>query len=331
MKKVLAVLLAAMLALSLAACNTDNLEEYKEAVKKTEQVEKGQFSAEFSMNMDYNTDGMTAEEIKRLSYFRDMKGNFNAVYDGEVKKAALHNYMSLGGLGFDFDMYVNGEEMFMKLPVIGKFIRVNEIYNQADIDTGKEPHVQAVISDESKKAIADKWIGLMKNDDVFKSRNIILTTPDGEVKTSEYTITLSDEQIRNLVKECMEIAAKDEALKEFYNNYVIIKLDEEKITFEKMLESMSNNIGNYSIENFKYTALVDIDGYIVNENIIFAIKALKPDLVLKGMDWNFNVKTWDINKKQEFDFPVLTEENTIHADNMEEMPDLMKDIFENKK
>ncbi len=329
MKKLSVILLAAMLVLSLAACNTDNLAEYKKAVEKTEQVTKGQSSAELSMIMDYNTDGLTSEEIKDLNYFKDMKGTFNAVYDNEAEKAILRNYMNFGGLGFDFDMYVNGEEMFMKLPVVGKFIKMNEIQNTVNID--EESYNQSIISDETIKTIADKWVGLMKNDDVFKGKDIILTTPDGEVKTTEYTIILSDEQIRTLVEEGTEIAAKDETLKQFYDKYVKIKFNEEEITFEEMLQALKDNIENYKVENFKYTALVDIDGYIVNENIVYRIKSTKADLILRGMDYNLDIKTWDINKDQSFDFPELTGENTIDADNMEEMPDLMKDMFENRK
>lgn len=327
MKKLLSILLIAMLVLSLAACNTDNLAEYKKALEKTDQITKGQLSADLSMVMDYNTDDLTAEEIKELNYFKDMSGSFNVVYDDEAEKTILRNYMNFGGLGFDFNMYINGEEVIMKLPVVGKYLKMNEL-NSVNID--EEAYDQKIISQETLEAITEKWIGLMKEDDVFKGKDIILTTPDGEVKTTEYTITLSDEQIRTLVKESAAIAAKDETLKQFYDDNVSIKVDEEEITFDEMIESIEKNIENYKAENFKYTALVDIDGYIVSENISYSIKSTKPDLILRGMDYNLDIKTWDINKEQIFDFPVLTDENTIKTDNMEELPDLMKDLFENK-
>ncbi|MGD9568097.1 MAG: hypothetical protein AB7V48_07185 [Sedimentibacter sp.] len=336
MKKIIAIILALMLVLSLAACNTDNLAEYKKALEKTDQITKGQFSADLSMVMDYNTDDMTAEEIKDLSYYKDMSGSFNVVYDDEAEKTILRNYMNFGGLGFDFDMYIDGEEMVMKLPVVGKYIKMNELnelneldeMNTANID--EESYDQTIISDETMKAIADKWVSLMKEDDVFKGKDIILTTPDGEVKTTEYTITLSDEQIRTLVKESLPVIAKDESLKKFYGEYVTFNVNEEEITFENMIESIEENIENYMIENFKYTALVDIDGYIVSENITYSIKSTKQDLILRGMDFNLDIKTWDINKEQNFEFPVLTDENTVKTDVMEEMPDLMKDLFESK-
>jgi Tfp pilus assembly protein PilV len=327
MKKIVAILLIAVIVLSLTACNTNNLAEYKKAFEKTDQIAKGQLSAEFSTVMDYNTTGLSSEEIKELNYYKDMNGSFNVVYDDGAEKAILRNYMNFGGLGYDFDLYINGKEVSMKLPVVGKYIKLNEIQNST---TNQYDFEQSIVSEETMKAISDKWVGLMKEENVFKGKDIILTTPDGEVKTTEYTLTLTDEQIKLFVSECVELAQKDESLKQFYDNYVKIKINDKELSFEETIKSFKENIENYKVENFNYTALVDIDGFIVNEDISYSIKAVKEDLLLRGTDFNMNLKTWDINKEQSFDFPVLTEENTIDVNNKEEMPDMMKDLFKNE-
>lgn len=326
MKKVLFIIMALLLILSLAACNTDNLAEYKKALEKTDEITKGQITGEFSMSMDFDTEGLTAEEIKDLNYFKEMDGSFNAVFDNEAEKGIYRNYFSFGGLGFDFDMYMNGKEMFMKLPVAGKYINMSDLQSA---DFTEENFNEKIMSEETLKSITEKWIGLMKEDDVFKGKDIILTTPDGEVKTTEYTITLSSEQIKTLVLESAEIASQDESLKNFYNEY-IYKDEEDFPTFDEIIKSIKDNVEYYSVENFKYTALVDIDGYIVNENIEISIKAAREDLMFKGMNYNLNMKSWDINKEQSFNFPVLTKENTMDLNDMEEMPDLMEDLFKNE-
>lgn len=328
MKKIVAILLIAVIVLSLTACNTNNLAQYKKAFEKTDQITKGQLSAEFSTVMDYNTTGLSAEDIKELNYYKDMNGSFNVVYDEGAEKAIFRNYMNFGGLGYDFDLYINGDEVSMKLPVVGKYIKLNEIQNSVNID--EHGFEQTMVSEETLKAISDKWVGLMKEENVFKGKDIILTTPDGEVKTTEYTITLTDDQIKLFVTECVEIAQNDESLKQFFDNYIKVKINDEELSFEETIKSFKENIKNYKVENFSYTALVDIDGYIVNEDILYSIKAVKEDLLLRGTDFNLNLKTWDINKEQSFDFPVLTEENTIDVNNTEEMPDMMKDLFKNE-
>ncbi len=120
MKKLISAILAVMLVFSLTACNTDSLGEYKQAAEKTDQITKGQTSGEFSLVTDFNTDGMTPEEIKELNYYKDMNGKFNISFDDESEKSIYRNYLNMGGLGFDFDLYINKDEMFVKLPVVGK-------------------------------------------------------------------------------------------------------------------------------------------------------------------------------------------------------------------
>ncbi len=328
MKKILIVILAlALIIITLTACNTDNLGQYKKALEKTNQIKKGQSSGEMSVKLDFNTDEMSQEDIREINNFKEMSGSFNIVFDDEAEKAIFRNYLNFGGLGYDFDMYLNGEEVVMKLPVIGKYIKVSET-QQSNGDT--ESYNQ-IVSDDTMEQIAEKWIGLMKEEDVFKGKDIIITTPDGDVKTTEYTITLSNEQIRELILQIIEIASEDDKLRSFYNENVIIKNDDidVDISFDKVLKDIKDNIDKFEIENFKYTALVDIDGYIVNENLTYSIKSADEEITLKSAEYNLDVKNWDINKEQTFNFPVLTEENTLDTENSEDIPSLMEDLFKN--
>jgi hypothetical protein len=76
---------------------------------------------------------------------------------------------------------------------------------------------------------------------------------------------------------------------------------------------------------------VDIDGYIVNEMVEVSLSAenTKPTAVT-GFDYKLDIKNWDINKDQEFDFPVLTEENILDMDQMDKnMPFVIEDMLNN--
>lgn len=325
MKKVIVSVLLLGLIVSLAACNTNNLAEYKKALEKTDQITSGQMSAEFSMSIDFETEGMTADEIKNLNYYKDMKGSFGAVFDYEADKSIFRNYINFGGMGFDYDMYFDSGEMIMKLPVVGKYMKLNEMMNSSSVD--EEKFSRKIISEETIKLIGEKWVSLMNEDDVFKGKDIILTTPDGEVKTTEYSITLKSEQIRSLILGVSELLEKEESLKQFYEEY---RGRDNSKSFEEIIGLIKDNIENYDVENFKYTALVDIDGYIVSENIIFSIRSNDASPLFKGADYSLDIKNWNINKEQSFDFPVLTDKNTLKADEMGEMPDIMKSLFKNE-
>ncbi|MDD3706108.1 MAG: hypothetical protein PHC45_08620 [Clostridiaceae bacterium] len=330
MRKSMIAILALLLIAALIGCSFDSLEGYKNAVKKTDQIKKGRTEGEFSLVMDFNTEKMTEEQIKELNYVRNMKGSFNVAYDDEMEKGIFRNYLNMGGLGFDLDLFVNGEEMFMKLPVIGKYMRLSEM-KEYMIGTPEED--LGFVDRKTQDAINAKWLGLLKKEDIFKGKAIVLTTPDGEVKTTEYTIILNDEQIKDLAMYSMDMLYKDEKLKESYEKYISKNIESLKDTSpEELLSDMKESIKNYTVESFGYTAYVDIDGYIVNEmvEITLEVDNAEPGAVTR-VSYELNIKNWDINKGQEFDFPALTDENTVDMDNMEQnMPFKIEALF-NKK
>ncbi|HOH69707.1 MAG TPA: hypothetical protein PLX37_04485 [Sedimentibacter sp.] len=328
-----------ILMMFITACNTNNLVEYKKASEKTDQIVKGQTAGEFITTTEINQDGLTAEEIKELNYIKDMNGSFTAVFDDKEEKSIIRSYMNFGGLGYDFEVYINKEEVSIKLPVIGKYLRIDEDM----VSEGEEYYdsENQIISEETGKEFAKRWLSLMNDEDVFKGKNIVLTTPDGEVKTTEYTIKLSDDQIKTLLRDSAEILSNDESLKSFYEKNIssnIKKIENdleqktngsEQKTFKEFLNDIVNSAEKFKVENFSYTALVDIDGYIVNEIIDISIKAIDAEKEgIIGVNYKLDIKTWDINKDQKFEFPVLTDENTIKPDEMNEnMPSVMEDYF----
>lgn len=329
MKRLL-IVLTLFLALSLAGCETDGLGEYKKAAEKTSAIERGQTSGDIFMTTDFNTDGMTAEEIKELNYYKDIEVNFNASYDYGKEKAIYKNYMNIGGLGIDYEFFVNDGDMFIKLPIVGKYLNLNDIKSTMSIETNLDEAEEQMISPRTIEAVSAKWVGVMKKDDVFKGEDIVLTTPDGEVKTTEYTIKLTDEQIKELYIYTIDTATQDEKLKSFYEKYLKqnANLCENK-SYEVLLEDLKENINDYKIESFNYTAYVDIDGYIVDEVVDVTLKVINSEgESLSKVNYIMNIKNWDINKEQNFKFPQLTKENTINTDGMEEnMPDLFENMF----
>ena len=330
MKRKISLILV-LLVILLTACNTNNLAEYKKAAEKTEQIIRGQTTGEFSLITEFNREGLTAEEIRELNYIKDMSGSFSVVYDyDDEEKYIIRNYFNFGGLGYDFEVYINGEEMFMKLPVVGKYMKIDDMssFNEEMYQPEDE-----IISEDTISQFSKKWFSLMNEEDVFKGKDIIVTTPDGEVKTKEYVIKLNDEQIKTLLKDSVEILYRDNDLKKLYEENIRTMAEPlEDKTFEEILLDIKNNTDKYVVENFTFTAYVDMDGYIVNQIIEVFLKA--KDVNKGGVEsfsYSLDIKNWDINKKQSFDFPVLTDENTINIEDMDEdMPASMKDFF-NKK
>lgn len=313
MKKIAAAVIV-LLAVLFTGCIPDSLTEYKKAAERTREIKKGRTQVEYSLAMDFNTEGMTKEQIKELSYFGNIKGSFDTAFDNELKRGIARNYLNFGGLGFDMDLYANGEEVFMKLPVVGKYLRLDSL--QDSVNKEKYGGDMELISGESKNEIGEEWLGMLKKEDIFKGRNIVLTTPEGEVKTREYTIKLKDEQIKTFAAEAVDILSGDEKLRNSYEKLFKKNINSMKdISFEKLVSDIKEDMKSYMVENFSYTAHVDIDGYIVNEMIELSIRVnnTRPASVT-GVSCKLDIRNWDINREQEFKFPVLTEENTLEMD-----------------
>ena len=112
MKRKLALIMVLLVTvLTAAGCGNNGLADYKKAVDKTDQITKGQKSGEFSMTMNFNSEGMTQEDINELNYYRNMSGSYQSVFDHSKNQGIYRNYLNLGGLGFDFDLY-NGRIEF---------------------------------------------------------------------------------------------------------------------------------------------------------------------------------------------------------------------------
>ena len=108
-KRVAVLLILLMTVLSAAGCGNTGLEDYKKAAEKTEQIKSGQMSGEFSAAIDFNTEGMSQEDQEQVNYYKETTGSFQVVYDQNAEKEIYRNYLNVGGLGFDFDVYLNGK------------------------------------------------------------------------------------------------------------------------------------------------------------------------------------------------------------------------------
>lgn len=328
MKKIAAWMMILLLtALTVTGCGNNGLADYKKAVDKTDQIIKGQNSGEFTMTMDFNTKGMTPEEISELDYYKNMSGSFRAAFDMSKNQGVYRNYMNLGGLGFDFDLYQNGKEMFVKLPIAGKYMKIDDMLKEG----GSMPEAKAeMISGDTLKALGAEWVGMLKQEDVFKGKDIVLTTPDGEVKTTVYTITLKGEQVRAFEEKAITILSEDKNIRINFETMMKKKADQSKeYSFDEFVAKIKEQIAKDTVESFQYTAYVDIDGYIVNETI--EVKIVREALAKgepESIDFKLELKNWDINKDQTLDFPELTDENTMKTDDLDNtMPSLFKDLF----
>lgn len=335
MKRVLLILLSVLLIISLVACTKNDFDAYVRAVKKTDEIKRGQQSMDLKMSMDFNTEGLSIEEIKDLSYFKNLQSKFNLTFDNDLNTTIGRNYFNFGGLGFDVTFYDNGEERFIKMPILGKYLVIDEnLVNNYFEDKEIKKEGKEYISEKTIEQLSRKWINTIKREDVFTGKDSVMTTPEGEVKVTEYIIKLTEEQFKKLLTESGDILLNDEKLKKAIEEYVKKSGKEEyDFNFDEAIGKFREGIEEGEFEGLSYTAFMDIDGYIVKETIEFNIRFSGEKYErMNGFEYYLEVNRWDIEKEQEFEFPELTEENIMDTDEIDQgIPFMFESLFEKKE
>ncbi len=333
-KKIIVLFMVLVLLVTLMSCSKDYLQEYKDAEQKTSQIQKGQESIEFKVENEFNSEGLTLEKIKSLNYFKTIDMELQITYDDIQNKVIARNYSNFGGMGFDSVFYKNRDKMFLKMPMIGKYLdlenmEINTSDNEENGQVKSFDEYKDYVSKEDIKKIQEKWNQILNEDDVLKGESTVLSTPDGEIKTTHFMIDLSEEQIKELVDFSVDIFLSKESFEE------LITIQNNNLSKEEIntaYKQMKNNINKINFNDFSSDIYIDIDGYIIREDISCNIEFKDEDNnKLNSTKFSLEINRWSIEKDQQFNFPILTEENTLNNDNLNQgVPFMFEGVLDTK-
>lgn len=329
MRKITILLLSVILIISLTACKQNDLKSFIKATKKTDAIKKGQEEVTAMLEFDFDTEGLNDEEIKALNYLKKVESKVHVTFDYDSKKIIARSYFNFGGLGFDSEFYMDRGRSFIKMPMLGKYIVLDDIITENDIEKDEEG-MGKFMSKETFKAIKNKWIEIIKRDDVFAGEKSIMSTPEGEVKVTHYTIRLNEKQIKEFLNYSIDVISKDKKLKENIKAYLNQTSDEKvKMNFDEIYLQLKEILNASNIKGFNYDAFIDIDGYIIKENVEIEVDLRKSELKgINGIKFNLQSKRWSIEKEQKFEFPEIKEENILQFDEIDKgIPFMIEDIF----
>ncbi|WP_202709590.1 lipoprotein [Sporosalibacterium faouarense] len=326
MKRILMFLMVLVTALSLVACGEEDMATYKNAVNKTNEIMRGQSSYEITVNQEFNIDGLTPEEIKDINYFKKMVLESRSQFNSDKKKVIAHNYSNFGGMGFDTDFYMNNDEVFMKMPIIGKYMNLQGLLKKEDDEANEQ-----IISQDTIQKIKDNWIGILNEEDVVSGEKSLLSTEEGEVKATLFSISLTDKQIKKLVNNTINDLLDDNNLTRMMEKFV--NYEEKSISLDEIVNKIRESISSSNITDFKYQVYIDIDGCIVQSNMTMEIEYPDAEIgEIKSQEINMITNVWDIEEEQSFNFPSLTEDNTLQQGEINQgIPFMFEDIFKDEK
>lgn len=323
MKKIILSMLIIALIFSIVGCSKNDLEAYKEASKKTNGIKKGQTSFDLNIENQFNTRGLTEEEIKKLSYFKKIELKIDLKFDEEQDKLISRNYYNFSGMGFDSTLYVDNEKVFIKMPMLGKYLVLEDEIVNSQLEDKEYQHI---LKDTFNK-INNSWLNVLEKDDVFLGENTVMSTPDGEVKATRFTIKLTNEQLKELINNTVNVLAEDVSFNNILREIIITKGEE--VNTKEIYKRVKESLNKSTINEFEYETYVDIDGYIIQEDIRVIVEyENSTDGSINKQIIDIKAKNWNIEKEQEFNFPEIDEENILEMKNMGEgLPFIFDDMF----
>lgn len=301
-----------MIIVSTTGCTESDLENYKTAMDKTDNMSKGTVLIEANTKMDFNTKDLDDEIINTLEKFKEWNLTINSKFDKELGIVKEEEYIVAGDLGYDFNIYELDEKLYIEPLFMNlkekRFIELNP--NELSSDTGA--------SEDLFKVFSSKWSEVLKEDNVMKGEKVLITTDDGEVKSREFTISLNDEQLKELIIYMIEYLEQNEEYIDLLEGMTyysegpeLTDVKKEEI-YQEIIKSMKELITNAKELNLFYKAYIDIDNYVVKEDVKFNFENGSQDSgELQSIVFDMVIQYTNIEKEQELEFEYPEENNTI--------------------
>jgi len=318
MKRMIGVMILVVL-VSLAGCTQNTFEDYQEALFKTDNIERGKSNTRMDIEMIFNTEGLDGETVKELKTFENViyEGTTSFDYTGDDVKVSSMNLLSLGGLGVNFDYHQEGNQTALYIPMVGKYLDLNadDLDDMLKQQSVSEMYSQVNLSEETLSNLDELWRNTFEADEVVQGEKSTMETPEGDVRVVKFTVTPSKEKIKEFVRDASTIIIEDESVQSLFENLEA----QEIVTVDEIEKHMTSWMDMWTVSSFSVIDYIDVDGYIVDSTVTFEILINQEGAGgLKILKVNSSTKHYDIENPQDLIFPVLTNENSITFDGLQQ-------------
>src|SRR6056297_1153299 len=124
MKKFIAVTLIILITASLFGCSQDYLQNYKEAVEKTESRKSGREKISVNIENEFNEENISQEILEELNYLKNIQVEVTSSFNESQDQSKV--YIKYRGLGYDLTIFSSEEQSLIYVPMIGRYIELKE-------------------------------------------------------------------------------------------------------------------------------------------------------------------------------------------------------------
>ncbi|WP_105615862.1 hypothetical protein [Vallitalea okinawensis] len=303
MKRIVALIL--LLSIFLTSCQVkEPLRSYSEAIERTEAVDQGQSFISIEVENTYR-------EGKEIDFGDQLQFQIYSQYDftdSKNEQLETHSYIDVGDLGMDFSFYLKGNDIFIKLPFDENYLIIHDNTMNQEVATMQDEEIFTIIF----QPFMEKWLEVLQEENVVRGEKTIMTTEDGDVKATKYTIQLNEEQLQTLVTVLSSILkSNSELILSTVNNYAEFVLTEEE--FIQLIDDLKSELlkSDMSITAMSY---INADGFVIDTSIEYTVLYENAEMPLKSQVYTIRMEQWDIYNEQDFNFPELTDDNSLSMD-----------------
>ena len=263
-----------MLVMVLTACSGKPYEEYREAMERNEQVERGKMSVNVEVKSDFTQKGaLSAEAVKAME---SLQVDNQIAYEADLVRSLTH--VKMGEVGYDMEYYGLDGENYLYMHLLGKYIHL-----EGEAMLGQRPMTYELISE-----IQSQWVGIFKKhldiENTLKGKGLILETEEGQIKATEYTVNLSKETLNQM---------KDELSQSILSWAASQGLEDEK--------AMEKAFKQIEVNELTYKGFVNKDGYVNRQEIEISYSFNGKETLFKGQRVKVIIEEWDFNAPQHLD------------------------------
>lgn len=325
LKTGMAVLTSVALLAGLTGCSGNDYDLYQKANDKTEAAKTGVYDLELSVTNEFDTTGMTEEQLKAVNYMKQVVYKGKSTVDENQNALISDSWLNLGGIGFDFTYYSKDDQQYIKYPVLKKYIDLKAMMASAQASpTNGSAGQMPSVSEETQKALSKIWEGLATKDTVKSVEDVIIPTDQGEMKAKHLNIEVSGDAVKSALLESQKLILADPSLKAAIDK----QFEKSGVTDKQPITLMTDAM---QIEDFMISAYVNADGYLVKDEVKIVMSGLgsEQNSPLKRSTFHMTTVYSQLDQKVNLEFPNITPDQVFQPEELnQEMPSVFKDLIQ---
>lgn len=305
-KRAAGLVLIMTLIMTAAGCSGGAYDKLKKAESKTDAAVTGVTTTRITLENDFDTANLTVEELKMVNYMKKFTYEGTARFDHGLGQMASDLYLSMGGIGFDAEIYSFGGETYVKLPVMKKYMNVKDLMKVEGVKASTEAQGE-FLSEAALEKLGDIWSSVATPDNVKKTGSALLRTDSGDLKTTRYRVEVDPEVVQAALIESARVITENLAAKNSETDFSAAMGEMTKIEIDEV--SMISEISS--------------SGYVVRDDVV--IRYHQP-----GLTTSIRVEIIrdKLDESVELSMPEITASELYTSEELDrEMPGALDDLL----